>query len=87
MDTLLGAFVGDLLKLLRMHSLEGILATSCPPCSLPRWRAICFVAAKAVDAGPPRTGDDRSRDDEGSAANVGNISTFSCKAEVGIVCG
>ena len=45
------------------------------------------MAAKAVDAGPPLTGDDRSGDDEGSAASVGDISTFSCKAEVGIVCG
>ena len=36
MDTLLGAFVGDLLKLLRMHSLEGMLVTSWTPCSLPK---------------------------------------------------
>ena len=36
MDTLLGAFVEFLLKLLRMHSLEGILVTSWTPCSLPR---------------------------------------------------
>jgi len=46
------------------------------------------VAAKAVDAGPPLAGDDDiSRDDEGSPASVGDISTFSCKEEVGIKCG
>ena len=45
------------------------------------------MAAKAVDAGPPLAGDDISRDDEGSPASVGDISTIPCKAEVGITCG
>ena len=45
------------------------------------------MAAKAVDAGPPLAGDDISRDDEGSPASVGDMSTFSCKEEVGIKCG
>ena len=40
-----------------------------------------------MDAGPPLAGDDMSGDGEGSVGKVGETSIFSCKAEVGIVCG
>lgn len=78
MDTLLGRFGEASLKLLRMHSLEGIFDTSCSSRSSPRRRAICDVAAKATDAGPPRRGEDTPRRaDDGSAGSTGDIVTFS----------
>lgn len=78
MDTLLGRFGEASLKLLRMHSLEGIFDTSCSSRSSPRRRAICDVAAKATDAGPPRRGEDTPRRaDDRSSGSTGDIVTFS----------